>query len=141
MVEALDTPPLKVDDMRTSWTEMRNHAAELPDADSLTSIYIDLTATAERQDRSLQFMSSLIATGALRAGVNLGQVHIFDYYQDALRTINNEGLHAYSSRVTKPYFAAAKDHFDPQRLTITERLLGRGTKMVDGWRDEPPNGY
>jgi hypothetical protein len=131
MAEALDVPPLNVPDMRSSWQEMRQHTTDLPDADRLASLYRDLQVTAEQQDHSVQYMSSLIATGALRAGVNLGQTHVFDYYQDALRTINSEGLPFYSRRVTRPYFAAAKDHFDPERITFTERLFGRRRKMVD----------
>jgi hypothetical protein len=132
MAESLDTPPLNVEDMRSSWNEMQQHKNDLPDASRLTSLYNELQATAEQQDHSVQYMSSLIATGALRAGVNLGQVHIFDYYQDSLRTINREGLPFYSRRVIKPYFAAAKNHFNPQQLTFTERLLGRRHKILDG---------
>jgi hypothetical protein len=131
MAEAMDVPPLNVPDMRSSWQEMRQHTTDLPDADRLASLYRDLQVTAEQQDHSVQYMSSLIATGALRAGVNLGQTHVFDYYQDALRTINSEGLPVYSNRVTRPYIAAAKDHFDPERITFTERLFGRRHKMVD----------
>ena len=132
MAESLDTPPLNVEDMRSSWNEMQQHKNDLPDASRLTSLYNELQATAEQQDHSVQYMSSLIATGALRAGVNLGQVHIFDYYQDSLQNINREGLHFYSRRVIKPYFAAAKNHFNPQQLTFTERLLGRRHKILDG---------
>jgi hypothetical protein len=123
MVEALDVPPLNVDDMRASWREMRQHATELPDADSLASLYNDLQATADQQDRSLQAMSSLIAAGAFRAGVQLGQTHVFDYYQDALDIINSEGLPGYSQRVIQPYFFAAREHFDPEQKSFTERLI------------------
>ncbi|MFC1922688.1 hypothetical protein ACFLY4_05310 [Chloroflexota bacterium] len=131
MVEALDVPPLNVPDMRSSRQEMRQHATDLPEADRLASLYRDLHATADQQDHSMQYMSSLIATGALRAGVNLGQTHVFDYYQDALNTINSEGLPVYSRRVARPYFAAAKNHFDPKRISFTERLFGRRRKVVE----------
>jgi len=67
----------------------------------------------------------------LRAGIQVGQTHIFDYYQYALHTINTEGLPVYSRRVTRPYFAVAKTHFDPERITITERFFGRRHKMVN----------
>ena len=123
MVDALDVPPLNVDDMRTSWREMRQHAAELPDADSLANLHRDLQAVADQQDRSLQAISSLIAAGALRAGVQLGQTHVFDYYQDALDIINSEGLPRYSQRVIQPYFFAAREHFDPKRKSYTERFF------------------
>jgi hypothetical protein len=125
VAEALDVPPLNVEDMRNSWMEMRQHATELPKADRLASLYHELQATAEREDRSTQFMSSLIAAGALRAGVNLGQTHIFDYYQVALDTINKEGLPRYSRRVIQPYFSAARDHFNPNRKSYTEHLFGQ----------------
>ena len=131
MADVLDEPPLNVDEMRSSWQEMRTKATELPDASHLESIYTDLQNVAIQEDRSLQSVSSVIATGALQAGVKLGHSHIFDYYQDALGTINNEGLPLYSKRVTRPYFEVAKSHFDPERITITERLFGRSHKMVD----------
>ena len=131
MADVLDEPPLNVDEMRSSWQEMRMKATELPDASHLESIYTDLQNVAIQEDRSLQSVSSLIATGALQAGVQLGHSHIFDYYQDALGTINTEGLPVYSRRVTRPYFAAAISHFDPERITITERSFGRRNKMVD----------
>lgn len=68
-------------------------------------------------------MSSVIAAGALRAGVKTGQTQILDYYQDALGTIAREGLPAYTRRVTRPYLAVARGHFDPKTTTHTERLL------------------
>ena len=130
MADALDEPPLNIDEMRTSWQDLRMKSTELPDASRLASIYTDLQNVAIQEDRSLQSVSSLIATGALQAGVQLGHSHIFDYYQDALDTINTEGLPVYSRRVTRPYFAAAKNHFDPERISFTERLFGRRHKMV-----------
>jgi hypothetical protein len=55
----------------------------------------------------------------------MGQVHIFDYYEDALRTIAREGLAVYAQRVTRPYLTVARGHFDPKTMTHTERLLQR----------------
>jgi hypothetical protein len=131
VAEVLDEPPLNVDEMRTSWQDLRMKATELPDANRLASIYTDLQNVAVQEDRSLQSLSSLIATGALQAGVQLGHTHVFDYYQEALGTINTEGLPIYSKRVIRPYIAAAKSHFDPERITVTEHLFGRRHKMVD----------
>ncbi len=53
----------------------------------------------------------------------MGQVHIFDYYDDALRTIAREGLAVYARRVSSSYLAVAKGHFDRKRLTYTERFM------------------
>jgi len=76
-------------------------------------------------------VSSLIAAGAMRAGVQMGHTYIFDYYHDALRTITTEGLPAYAQRVAKPYLAVAVDHFDPKRITHTEGLLQRLRRPAD----------
>ena len=125
VAEALDVPPLSVEDMRSSWQEMKQHKDDLPDAGRLSDMYRELQATAEREDYTIQAMSSLIAAGALRAGITLGQTHVFDYYQDALEMINTEGLPGYSHRVLKPYYFAAREHFDPKRKSYTERLFQR----------------
>ena len=54
----------------------------------------------------------------------VGQVYIFDYYSDALQAIDAEGSQAFMRRVTRPYLAVALEHFDPQRVTYTQRLGG-----------------
>jgi DNA-binding IscR family transcriptional regulator len=125
VAESLDAPPLNVDAMRASWQELRQHTTELPDAHRLADLYAELRQVAEREGHSLRSVSSLLAAGALRAGVKTGQVHIFDYYQGALRTIAREGLAVYARRVTRPYLVVAKGHFDPNTITYTERLLPR----------------
>jgi len=134
VAESLDVPPLNVDHMRASWQALRQHATELPDAVRLADLYARLRQVAQQEGRSLRSVSSLIAAGALEAGVKTSQVHIFDYYQDALRTIAKEGLAAYMRRVTRPYLAVARMHFDSGTATYTERLLQRLR------RAEPPPG-
>lgn len=135
MAETIDVPPLNVRDMHNCWQALQQNAAELPDASRLDSIYAQLQQVAKQEGRSLRSVSSLIAAGAMRAGVQIGQTYIFDYYHDALRTITAEGLPAYAQRVGKPYLAVAVDHFDPKRTTHTERLLQRLRQPAD-----PPDG-
>ena len=125
MAETVDVPPLNVRDMRSSWQALQQNVAELPDAGRLASIYAQLQRVAKQEGRSLRSVSLLIATGAVRAGVQMGHTYIFDYYRDALHTITTEGLPAYAQRVTKPYLTVAVGHFDPKRTTYTERLLQR----------------
>ena len=125
VAESLDVPPLNVDDLRTSWQNLRRQATELPDADRLADLYAGLRQVTKQEGRSLRSVSSLIAAGAMRAGVQASQVYIFDYYEDALRTISREGLPAYAGRVTRPYLAVARGHFERKRLSHTERLLRR----------------
>jgi hypothetical protein len=125
VAESLDVPPLNVDDLRASWQGLRQDLTELPDTDRLADLYAELRTVAEREGHSLRSVSSLLAAGAWRAGVKTGQVHIFDYYRDALRTIAREGLPVYARRVTNPYLAVARGHFDPKCVTYTERLIRR----------------
>jgi hypothetical protein len=123
--DSLDVPPLNVEDMRTTWQYLRRHTTELPDADRLADLYAGLRDVAQQEGRSLRTLSSMIAAGAARAGVHMGQVHIFDYYEGALGTIAKESLAAYSRRVTMPYLNVARRHFDTKTISHTERLLGR----------------
>ncbi len=125
VAESFDVPPLNVDDMRTSWQDLRRQATDLPNADRLADLYAKLRQVAAREGHSLRSVSSLLAAGAVRAGVQMGQVHIFDYYEDALRAIAREGLAVYARRVTRPYLTVAKGHFDAKTVTHTERLLQR----------------
>jgi hypothetical protein len=134
VAESLDVPPLNVAEMRASWQDLRRQVEELPDTGHLAQLHAEMQQVAEQEGRSLRSLSSLLAAGALRAGVRTGQVHIFDYYRDALRIITTEGLAVYTRRVTRPYLAAASRHFDPARLTYTQRLTQRlwGEGPADG---------
>jgi hypothetical protein len=125
MADTVDIPPLRVQDLQTSWEVLRQNTGSLPSASRLADLFQLLQQTARQEGRSIGTLSSLIAAGALRAGYRLGSVHIFDYYQEALRSINNEGWGTYLRRAARPYFIVAKSHFDPKRITYTERGLRR----------------
>jgi hypothetical protein len=118
-------PPLNVPSLRTSWQELRQQAADLPDAAGLEKIFAELQLAARQEDRSILEISSMIALGAVRSGVRLGSVHIFDYYRRALRTIVAEGLPSFLRRTSTPYLTRAASHFDPRSSTYTERRLRR----------------
>jgi hypothetical protein len=125
LADTVDVPPLNVDSVRTSWQELRRQAADLPDAEGLEKIFSDLQLAARREDRSVMEISSVVALGAVHAGVSLGNVHIFDYYRSALRTIADEGLLSFLRRTSTPYLTRARSHFDPRSGTYSERLLRR----------------
>ena len=65
----------------------------------------------------------MVALGAVRTGVRLGNVYIFDYYRLALRTIVEEGLLSFLRRTSTPYLTRAGSRFDPRSSTYSERLL------------------
>jgi hypothetical protein len=125
LADTVDVPPLNVPSLRTSWQELQRQAAELPDAADLEKIYSDLKLAARREDRSVLEISSVVALGAVRTGVSLGNIHIFDYYRGALRTIAEEGLLSFLHRTSIPYLTRAGSHYDPQSSTYSERLLRR----------------
>jgi hypothetical protein len=125
LADTVDVPPLNLPSLRTSWQELQRQAADLPDSASLQKIFADLQSAARRENRSVMEISSVVALGAVRTGVRLGNVHIFGYYRGALRTIVKEGLLSFLRRTTTPYLTRARSHFDPESSTYSERLLRR----------------
>lgn len=125
LADTVDVPPLNIASVRAAWQELRLQVAELPDAEGLEKIYSDLRLAARREDRSILEISSVVALGAVHAGVTLGNAQIFDFYRGALRTIAGEGLISFLHRTSTPYLTRARSHFDPESSTYSERLLRR----------------
>jgi hypothetical protein len=125
LADTVDVPPLNVASVRASWRELQRQVADLPDAADLENIFAGLQLAARQENRSVMEISSMVALGAVRTGVSLGNVHIFDYYRRALRTIVEEGLLTFLRRTSVPYLTRAASHFDPRSSTYSERLLRR----------------
>ncbi len=127
---AIDIPPLaqaevnqSLGEMRASWEALRASAQGLPGGETLRAIATQIQETAERENTSVWLVSSYIGLGAVRAGVKLGQVNIFDYYREALGDIGDQGLTGYIGNASRPYFVKAIRHMDPQKTTHTEEAL------------------
>jgi hypothetical protein len=112
-----------VQDARTSFDALRRQASDLPSADELATLFRDLQATAEREGRTLSEVSSALGLAAARAGIEMGNRHIFDFYRQSLGAIRDEGLLRYLVRVSTPYVTRAGRHFHPGRSTYTDRFL------------------
>jgi hypothetical protein len=125
LADTVDVPPLNVASVRTSWQELQKQVADLPDAAGLEKIFSDLQLAARQEDRSILEISSMVALGAVHAGVRMGNVHIFEYYRLALRTIVEEGLLSFLRRTSTPYLRRAGSHFDPRSSIYSEGLLRR----------------
>ena len=125
MADTIDIPPLAVAEMRASLGEFRQHAEDLPDPRDLGQIFAEMNRAAAEQNRSLFTVSSLVAAGAIQAGIQLGNVHLFSFYRDSISTIRTEGVPAYLQRISQPYLKAAANHLRPSSGTHTQRLLGR----------------
>ena len=68
-------------------------------------------------------VSAALGLAAAKAGLEMGNVHIFDFYRDALGAIREEGLLRFLRRVATPYVSRAGRHFDPNVTTYTDRFL------------------
>lgn len=121
--DAVDLPPLNVASLRQSWTSLKASVDTLPDAQALATTFNALRDAAVVEGRSLLDVSTALGAGALRAGWQLGNVHVFEYYREALTTIEAEGLLKFLRRISTPYVARAALHFNPAQLTFTQRLL------------------
>lgn len=133
LADAVDVPPLNVNDLRASWRALQSQATDLPSPEGLASIFAGLQEAARQEGRSLLEVSTLVGLGAARAGIRLGDVYVFDYYRRALRSIAEEGLLAFLRRISSPYLERAGKHFDPAAPTYTERLL----ELLDRRRARP----
>lgn len=125
LADTVDVPPLNVADIRATWQALRVRVAELPDAGRLSAVFADLQAAAQREGRSLLDVSAIVGLGAVRAGIQMGDTYLFQYYREALQSIAQEGLAAYTRRVSRPYLQRAGGHLDPAAPTWTQRLLRR----------------
>jgi hypothetical protein len=56
-----------------------------PDDVGLEKIFADLQLAVRQENRSVGEISSMVALGAVRSGVKLRNVHIFEYYRRMLR--------------------------------------------------------
>jgi hypothetical protein len=125
LADTIDLVPTSLRDLRVAWEQLRDHVADLPDAGRLAALFADLQVAATREGRSLVQISALVALGAVRAGIQLGETHVFAYYRDTLAAIAAEGLPVYLRRLSAPYLVSAIAHLDRRRDSYTQRLLRR----------------
>jgi hypothetical protein len=123
MADAVDLPPLNVGDLRQTWQNLRNHIDELPDPASLAQLYQNLQDVSKHEKVPLMTVSATIAGSAIKAGIHLGDVHIFTYYREILNALKTEGLLSYLRRISKPYMHGAAKQFNPDTKTLTQRVL------------------
>jgi hypothetical protein len=123
LADAIDVPPMSLRDARAAFDTLRQQASALPPADELAALFREMQAAAEREGRSLSDVSAALALAAARAGVAMGNTHVFDFYRGALGAMREEGLLRFLRRVAAPYVSRAGRHFDPRGVTYTDRLL------------------
>src|SRR5215204_2576363 len=103
LADAIDIPPMSLREARASFDALRRQASDLPPAEELATLFREMQTTARQEERSLTVVSAALALAAVKAGVEMGNVHVFDFYRDALGAIHAEGLLRFLRRVVTPY--------------------------------------
>jgi hypothetical protein len=126
----IDIPPLELAELRASVDELRADAGALPSPDEVAAAYRGLVRTAERERRPLLEVSTGVGMAFLTSARHVGREHVVVPYREDWRPLRREGFAAYARRVAAPYARAAASHFDAERPTWTERLIGRVSRDV-----------
>jgi hypothetical protein len=144
LTTALNTPPLRVAELRAEWELLRKNVGKLPGlptAAALQSSWDQLRNEALAQNRPVFEVASLMSIAAIarvpenllwlgnasrisvqRTGELFAQT-LLDHYAETLRDMRAEGLTAWWVREFKPYLRAAAGQFSPRRLSLTQRIL------------------
>jgi len=148
LAESVNAPPLDIAGLRAEWRKFADEARQLPapqlpSAASVTKLWQDLRATADREQRSVFAVSSLLAVAAvgelperarvlsksagivLRHGGAAVANALLDHYRESLRELREAGFLNYGVRQLAPYTHAAIGAFHPARETLTGKLLDR----------------
>jgi hypothetical protein len=148
LAESVNAPPLDVAGLRQEWGKIaaevrRLPAPQLPSAEAVRRLWRDLNATAEREQRSVFEVSSLLAVAAvnelperarvlsktvsivLRHGGNALSAPLLEHYRQSLAELRTTGFLQYGARQLRPYAQAALNAFAPERETLTDKLLDK----------------
>lgn len=121
----IDIPPLEVEGLKRSLTDLRDDAKSLPTPPELAAAYRGLVAEADREQRSVLEVSLGMGLAFFNSARKVGRQHVLDPYTEDLQPVRDEGFAAYARRVGKPYAHAVTRHFRPSEETLTERGLAR----------------
>lgn len=148
LAETVNSPPLDVAGLRHEWRKFVSEARQvpapqLPTGDSVLQLWRDLRATADREQRSVFAVSSLLALSAIGAlperarvlsrstaivlrhgGASIATA-LLDHYRAALREVGETGFVRYGVRQLTPYTHAAIGAFSPHRRTLTDRIIDK----------------
>lgn len=121
----IDIPPLELGELRRSLAELRTEADSLPSQGELAALYEGLRRTARAEERPLLEVSGGVGLAFLLSARAISREHLVVPYRQDWRPLRREGFGAYAGRVAGPYRRAVAGHFDAERSSWTERLLGR----------------
>jgi hypothetical protein len=148
LAETVNTPPLDVAGLRSEWRKFLGEVRQLPtpqlpSASTVTRLWQDLRTTAEKEQRTVFEVSSLLAVAAvsqlperarvlsksagvvLRHGGAAVSNALLEHYRESLLELRKLGFLDYGVQQLKPYTQAALGAFPPKRETLTGKLLDR----------------
>jgi hypothetical protein len=148
LAESVNAPPLDVAGLREEWRKFVAEARQLPSPqlpspNAVTRVWQDLRATAEREQRSVFEVSSLLAVSAvgelperarvlskaaaivLRHGGAALSNALLEHYRQSLQQMREVGFLRFGVQQLTPYTHAAIGAFSPARPTLTDRLLDK----------------
>lgn len=160
LATTVNMPPLDVKSLRQEWKALRSDLAkipprQLPGSRALSDLWKDIASEAERQNRSVFQVSSLMALSAMQSvpekarwlsasagsaarktGTAVAAI-LLDDYRASLKQIRETGYIRYAVGHVRPYLTAAVSQFSRRRQSLTERLIsmaaqrkGRNTKRA-----------
>ena len=121
----IDLPPLEVQGLRQSLTDLRSDAGSLPSPGELAAVYDALVRESEREKKSLLEVSLGMGIAFFNSARKVGRQHLLDPYTEDLSPVRDEGFGTYARRVGKPYADAVVRHFSPSEKTLVERGVER----------------
>ena len=133
----IDIPPLEIEGLKRSLSDLREDAKGLPTPPELAAVYQGLLAEADREQRSLLEVSVGMGLAFFNSARKVGRQHVLDPYTEDLQPVRDEGFASYARRVGVPYAQAVTRHFRPSEPTLTERGLAR-MKPSDTVSQGPP---
>jgi aconitate hydratase len=136
----IDIPPLELEALKQSLSDLREDAGGLPSPEELATVYAGLVREADREGKSLLEVSVGIGLAFFNSARKVGRQHVLEPYSEDLKPVRDEGFATYALRVGRPYAAAVVRHFDPRRASLTERgldRLGRSKLLESGAMAHP----
>ena len=134
----IDLPPVELAELRQSIREFRDDAASLPTSAEMAGLFNALVETARIERRPLLEVSSGVGLAFLHSAGRLTREHLATPYREDWARLRGEGFGAYARRVGRPYQEAIGRHFDPERVTLTERAPGALARRVRAlWARRP----
>jgi hypothetical protein len=126
----IDIPPLELAELRRSLGELRDEADSLPTPAELAALFEGLRRTSNTEQRSLLEVSSGVGLAFVLSARNVSRDHLVVPYREDWQPLRREGFAAYARRISAPYAEAVAGHFDFERPTWTEKLVGRVSRDV-----------